>query len=251
MMEALYTDFPTIQWVILSYLLTITSLLLSVGRLADIRGKKKIYLIGFIVFTLGSALAGLSPNASWLIAFRVLQAVGAALVTALGAAIVTAAFPPTERGKALGIIGTIVSGGIATGPALGGLLIGTIGWRAIFFVNVPVGLIGVLMVRAFVLEDNPRGGQKFDFGGAGSLLVSLLSFLLALTLGQNLGFAAPLILGLFALAAIAIIIFLMIEYRVKHPMVNLDIFHSSIFSVSIVTAFMSFIALGAIFVGSG
>jgi EmrB/QacA subfamily drug resistance transporter len=248
MMEALNTDFPTIQWVILSYSLTVTSLLLSVGRLADIRGKKQIYLLGFVIFTLGSMLCGISPTAGWLVSFRVLQALGAAMVTALGAAIVTDAFPPTERGKALGVIGTIVSGGIAAGPALGGLLIGTIGWRAIFFVNVPVGIVGVWMVRAFVPHDQPPGQQTFDFGGAGSLLVSLLGLLLGLTLGQRLGFTAPLISGLFFLFILSLIIFLIIEWRVTQPMVDLRLFRSPIFSISVLTAFMSFSAIGAFFI---
>ncbi len=248
MMQALKTDFPTIQWVILSYLLTITSLLLSVGRLADIRGKKKIYLLGFIIFTLGSMLCGFSPRAGWLVAFRVIQAIGAAMVTGLGAAIVTEAFPPTERGKAMGLIGTIVSAGIAAGPALGGLLIGAIGWRAIFFVNVPIGVIGVLMVRAFVPDDKPAGRQQFDFGGAGALLISLLSFLLALTLGQRLGFDAPLIIGLLLGFGLFLIIFLLIEHKVTQPMVDLTMFRNSIFSVSILTGFMGFTTMGGIFI---
>ena len=156
LMAALKTNFPTIQWVILGYLLTVTCLLLSMGRLADIQGKKKIYLIGFVVFTLGSMLCGFSPSAGWLVAFRIIQAVGAAMVMALGSGIITDAFPPHERGKALGLMGTVVSVGIATGPALGGLLLGTVGWRAIFFVNVPIGIVGVFMVRAFVRQDTIR-----------------------------------------------------------------------------------------------
>ncbi len=248
MMQVLNTDFPTIQWVILSYLLTITSLLLSVGRLADIRGKKKIYLLGFIIFTLGSMLCGLSPSAGWLVAFRILQALGAAMVTALGAAIVTEAFPPTERGKALGISGTIVSVGIATGPALGGLLIGTIGWRAIFFVNVPVGIVGVMMVRAFVPPDNPTGHQRFDFGGAGTLLISLLSFLLALTLGQRWGFDSLFIIGLLLFFILSLFIFMLLEMKAPQPMVDLTMFQNSFFSIGVLTGFMSFIALGGSFI---
>ncbi|MBN1218531.1 MAG: MFS transporter [Anaerolineae bacterium] len=248
MMQALQTDFPTIQWVILGYLLVITCLLLSMGRLADIRGKKKVYLLGFVIFTLSSMLCGLAPGAGWLVAFRVIQAIGAAMVTALGMGIVTAAFPPQERGKALGIMGTIVSVGIAAGPALGGLLIGTVGWRAIFFVNVPVGIVGVLMVRAFVPDDIPTGRQRFDFAGAGALFIGLLSLLLALTLGQRLGFSAPLILALLVNFVLFLVLFLLVEGKVAQPIVDLSMFHNPLFSTSLLTGFMTFVALGSSFI---
>jgi EmrB/QacA subfamily drug resistance transporter len=246
--QALQTDFPTIQWVILGYLLTVTSLLLSVGRLADIHGKKRIYLLGFIIFTLASMLCGTSPTAGWLVAFRVVQAIGAAMVTGLGAGIITSVFPPSERGKALGIMGTVVSVGIATGPAVGGLLIGTVGWRAIFFVNVPIGIIGVLMIRTFVPADTPADQQQFDFGGAATLFISLLSLLLALTLGQRWGFDTPPIIALFFSFILFLAIFLLIESKVKQPMVNLTMFRNPLFSFSLLTGLMSFIALGGTFI---
>ncbi len=120
----LNTNFAVVRWVVLAYLLTLTTLLLSMGRLGDMFGKKPIFTAGFVVFTTGSVLCGLSSNIYALIAFRVLQAIGAAMTFALGMAIVTEAFPPEERGKALGISGTVVSIGIVVGPTLGGLLIG-------------------------------------------------------------------------------------------------------------------------------
>jgi EmrB/QacA subfamily drug resistance transporter len=170
------------------------------------------------------------------------------MVTALGAAIVTEAFPPTERGKALGFIGTLVSGGIATGPALGGLLIGTIGWRAIFFVNVPVGIVGVMMVRAFVPADTPAGQQRFDPAGAVTLFISLLSFLLGLTLGQRWGFGSLPVITLLFLFILFLIIFLIIETRVTQPMIDLTMFHNPLFRVGVITGFMSFVAMGGIFI---
>ena len=123
------TDFALVQWVVLSYLLTVTTLMLGVGRLADIYGKKPIYTAGFIIFTIGSVLCGLSPAIYTLIGFRVLQAVGASMIMALGMAIVTEAFPKSERGRALGISGTIVSVGIAVGPTLGGLIVQHLSWH--------------------------------------------------------------------------------------------------------------------------
>ncbi len=123
------TDFALVQWVVLSYLLTITTLMLGVGRLADMYGKKSIYMAGFIVFTIGSALCGLAPTIYALIGFRIIQGVGAVMVMALGMAIVTEAFPSSERGRALGITGTIVSVGIAVGPTLGGLIVKNLSWN--------------------------------------------------------------------------------------------------------------------------
>jgi MFS family permease len=123
LMQALDTQFAVVQWVVLSYLLTVTTSMPGIGRIADILGKKSIYTAGFVIFTSGSALCGLAPSVYWLIAFRVLQAVGAAMIMALGAAIVIEAFPPAERGKAMGTIGAVVSIGIIVGPAVGGVLI--------------------------------------------------------------------------------------------------------------------------------
>ncbi len=118
LVRALHSEFAVVQWVVLAYLLTITCTMAAIGRLADMVGKKTIYMLGFAVFTLGSTLCCLAPTVNWLIAFRVLQAFGAAMTMALGAAIVTEAFPPEERGRAMGLIGAIVSVGIVAGPAL-------------------------------------------------------------------------------------------------------------------------------------
>jgi len=120
LVRELATDFATVQWVVLAYLLTLTTLILGVGRLADMWGKKPIYITGFIVFTIGSVLCGLAPSVYWLIGFRVVQAVGGAMIMALGMAIVTESFPPSERGRALGLTGSMVSIGIVLGPTLGG-----------------------------------------------------------------------------------------------------------------------------------
>ena len=236
-------DFPTVQWVVLAYLLTLATLLLSVGRLADMIGKKPIYMVGFVVFTLGSALCGLAPDIHWLIGTRVFQAIGASMVLALGMAIVTEAFPPSERGKALGISGAIVSVGIVLGPTLGGLIIGSLSWRWIFFVNLPVGIVGTLMVLRFVPAIRPRGGQRFDYWGALTLLLSLLALLLGLTLGQRIGFGSAQVLGLIAAWAAFLIAFLLIESRSRQPMIDLQLFQNRLFSINLVTGFITFIAI--------
>jgi EmrB/QacA subfamily drug resistance transporter len=240
---AFQTDFALVQWVVLSYLLTVTTLMLGVGRLADIYGKKPIYTTGFIVFTVGSVLCGLSPTIYTLIGFRVLQAVGAAMVMALGMAIVTEAFPPSERGRALGISGTIVSVGIAVGPTLGGLIVKNLSWHWIFFVNLPIGIVGTWMVVRYVPAFKPPGGQRFDYLGALALCVSLLALLLALTFGQRVGFGDRSVLLLFGTWVVSLAAFIFIELHLDQPMIDLRLFRNTLFSVSLATGFMIFICL--------
>jgi EmrB/QacA subfamily drug resistance transporter len=239
----LNASFATVQWVVLAYLLTLATLLPSVGRLADMRGKKSIYVYGLGVFTVGSVLCGLAPTVGWLIAMRVVQAVGAAMILALGQAILTEAFPPSERGRALGISGAIVSIGIITGPTLGGLILGSLSWHWIFFVNLPVGILGVWIAMRSLPKSQPRGGQVFDIAGAAALFVALFALLMALTLGQGWGFGNVRILAMFAVAIGALFLFIAIERRVAQPVVDLNLFRNREFSVNIVTALIVFIAM--------
>jgi EmrB/QacA subfamily drug resistance transporter len=241
---ALQTDFATVQWVVLSYLLTITTLQAIVGRLADMYGRKIFYNSGFVVFTVGSLLCGLAPTVGWLIAARILQGVGAALILALGLAIVTDAFPPGERGRALGIAGSIVSIGIVTGPTLGGLIIENLSWHWIFFVNVPIGILGTYLAWRYIPVGRPLGGQQFDLGGAATLCVFLLSLLLGLTTGQRLGFTHPDTLRLFVIAAFFLAVFLILETRHPQPIVEPSLFRNALFRTNLITGFLVFIALG-------
>ncbi len=237
------TSFGVVQWVVLSYLLVQATLVLSLGRLGDMIGKKWIFTSGFAVFTVGSVLAGLSRTVSFLIAARVVQAVGAAMVFALAFAIVTEAFPPSERGRALGISGTVVSLGIIAGPVIGGLLIDAASWRWIFFVNLPVGIIGTITAARVVPNTKPGGGHRFDFVGAGLFLVALLSLLLGLTWGQAVGFTDPLILTLFIVATIAFVVFIAVERRVEEPMLDLTLFRDADLTSNLVTGFVTFVGI--------
>ncbi len=237
------TSFAATQWVVLAYLLTLATTLLGVGRLADIIGKKPIYVTGFMVFTLGSVLCGLAPTIGVLIAMRVIQAIGAAMVFSLGSAILTEAFPPQERGRALGISGAVVSIGIIAGPTLGGIILGSLSWHWIFFVNLPVGIVGTWLAWRSIPKTRPRGGQTFDFAGAITLFVALLALLLALTLGQSRGLLSPPILALFVLALVAFATFLWIEQRVAQPMIEPALFRDALFSANLATGFLTFMAL--------
>lgn len=240
----LNADFATVQWVVLAYLLTVATLLLSMGRLGDMIGKKPIYTAGFVVFTVGSVLCGLAPTVYALIGFRVVQAVGAAMMFALGMAIVTEAFPSNERGRALGMSGTVVSIGIVVGPTLGGLLIDALSWNWIFFVNLPVGIVGTLMAVRFVPALKPAGRQQFDYAGAATLFLSLLALLLALTLGQRLGFGDSRVLLLFCAWAVFLVSFLAIERRTSQPMIDLRLFQNKLFSINLATGLATFISMG-------
>lgn len=243
----LHTTFSTIQWVALGYLLTLATLTLGMGRLGDVMGKKKIFTSGFVLFILASALCGISTSVGWLIGFRVLQGVGSVMILALGAAILVEAFPFHERGKALGWIGTAVSAGVITGPVVGGLLISSFSWRAIFFVNVPVGIVGTYLAVRYVPDRPPIPGQRFDYPGAILLSGALFSLSLALTLGQELGFGSATIVALFTTAAILALAFVFVELRTENPMLQLRLFSSHMLSVSVTTGFLAFACLSSVF----
>lgn len=239
--KVMNTDFATTQWVVLSYLLIITTLLLSMGRLGDMVGKKPVYRTGFIVFTIGSLLCGLSNTIYTLIIFRGVQAIGAAMMMALGIAIITEAFPPQERGRALGIAGSLVSIGIVIGPVIGGFILEHLTWHWIFFVNLPIGVIGTIMVHRFVPDIEPSGKQQFDYKGAFILFISLSCLLLALTLGQQRGFVAPLPITLFVVWAITLLLFLYIESHTPHPMIALNMFQNHLLDINLLSGVLVFI----------
>ena len=237
------TNFQTVQWVVLAYLLTLATLLLSIGRWADMKGKKPIYTAGFVIFTAGSFLCGIAPSVYTLILFRVIQAIGATMILALGMAIVTESFPPSERGMALGISGTMVSVGIVIGPTVGGFIIDALSWNWIFFVNIPVGIIGTLMVIRNIPSLKPQAEQRFDVPGAICLFFTLLAFALSMTLGQSYGFADIRVLALFAISIICLITFIFIEGHIDQPMIDLNLFQNQILNTSLATGFLTFIAI--------
>lgn len=246
--EQLHTNFATVQWVVVAYLLVLASLMLGVARLGDMIGKKRIYMTGMIVFTTASVLCGLSPSIGFLIACRVIQGTGAVMIQALGMGLVTEAFPRSERGRALGIMGTVVSVGISVGPTVGGLLIGTVGWRAIFLVNLPVGIVGLVLVRRFVPDWRPPGGQRFDILGAVILLVTLVMLALGLTFGPESGWNSISILALLFGAGVGFVVFVIVEAHIDQPMVDLQLFRDTLFSVSLLTGFMVFVVIAGMFV---
>jgi EmrB/QacA subfamily drug resistance transporter len=247
MMQRLGASLVEMVWVIMAYILVSTVLLLTFGRIADMFGRTKLYNLGFVIFTMGSALCGLSLSATQLILSRLVQGSGAALMMVNSAAIITEVFPPNERGRALGINGiTWALGGIA-GPLLGGFILSLASWRWIFYINVPIGILGSLWGYVALKELTPRvARERFDAFGAATFSVGLVALLFALTRGIELGFGSWPILSLFALFAAMSAAFLVRERRASSPVLDLSLFGDRVFSFSVLAAMLQSLAMFAV-----
>jgi EmrB/QacA subfamily drug resistance transporter len=245
--QSLSASLAAVQWVPLAYLLVITSLVMGAARIGDVHGRKRAYLFGLGLFVAASLLCGLAWSIHWLIAFRALQGLGAVFVSALGGAIIAQTFPPNERGRALGVIASCVTLGVALGPSIGAFIIDWVGWRWMFLVNVPVGLTAMVVVTRLI-PDLPRAQTRLPFDWLGTLLIAaaLASFSLALTFGQRQGFTSLLSLGLFALAAVALLAFLLTETQVDAPVLELKMFANRPLSAGLSMSTLAFITLGGI-----
>ena len=242
----LQADLSTLQWVVTAYLLTISSLLPVFGRLADLLGRKRVFSLGFLVFTLGSVLCGLAGDIWFLIGMRILQAIGASMLMANSAALIIANFPPKERGRALGFTGTVVALGSLTGPALGGILVGFLNWRSIFYINLPIGILGYLAVRIILPQDKPQQDQEtFDFVGALFFTLGIISLMFAISNGQIWGWGSYQILGGVFLGTLSLAFFFHTELRVPNPMIDLSLFRIRPFFIGNITGLLSFVAMFA------
>lgn len=246
-LPALQTDFridlTTVEWVVVAYLLVVGSLLLPVGRLGEVATFKRVYLVGFGIFTVASVLCGASPNISALVGFRVVQAIGASMIMAMGPAIVARTFPPNERGRALGLNGVSVSIGLSLGPALGGLLTQAATWRAIFLINAPIGVIAILWAARTLPAEERGRGQSFDVVGAMLSGVALFALLLALSEGQEWGWTSPVIAGLAAAFIVLGAAFVLVERRSLQPMIDLALFKIRPFTAGLASVVVAFAGL--------
>ena len=258
-----------VQWVVSSYLLCVSATLLVWGRLSDLYGRKPFFVAGLAVFTLGSLLCGLSGSLPALVASRVAQGLGAAMAMALVQGIVTAAFPPAERGKALGFIGSVVAVGSLVGPSLGGLFVATAGWRSIFFINVPIGLAGIALTFAVMpgsrasgvavmpgsrasgvaVMPDPRNaagpaGESRSFNWAGALLfvLAISAFFAGLLSFQEGLLPGSLALGAMALAMLLFLAFLRAERR-GPALVERSLFSSRVFTMGVIDSSLSYVAM--------
>jgi EmrB/QacA subfamily drug resistance transporter len=233
-----------VEWVITIYLLVVSGLLLSVGRLGDLRGHRSVYATGFVVFLLGSALCGLAPSVGFLIGARGAQALGASMLFANSPAILTKSFPAEMRGRALGLQATMTYLGLTVGPSIGGWLTTALGWRSVFYINLPVGLLALVLALRFVPRDAGSGAAEgFDLRGAVTFTAGLVALLLALNQGHAWGWAAPATLGLLAASVVLLIAFLRHERRVPSPMVDLSLFRRRTFSAAAGSALLNYVCV--------
>lgn len=242
---ALGSDLSTAQWVITAYLLIITSLLPLAGRLGDIFGRRLVYGFGFLCFTTGSLLCGLAGSIELLIASRMVQAIGASALMANGAAIAVSFFPPSERGKVLGMIGTAVAVGTLTGPSLGGVLVEQLNWHWVFWAKIPVGIIGFLGVYFVLPKDAGARHETVDVIGALLFTAGMGSFLLVLSHGMEWGIRTGAVQSLLLMSIAAFALFTWHEARVRHPMLDLRIFRNWPFLVGNLSGMLSFMAMFA------
>ncbi|MDX9821141.1 MAG: MFS transporter, partial [Syntrophales bacterium] len=243
--KAFAVETSVVLWVTVVYLLVSVSLMLTVGRLGDVLGRKKIYAMGFALFTVGLAFCSLSQSIVQLILSRMLQGVGAAMIISLGTAIVTAAFPTAERGKALGLLGAVVSAGLLTGPLLGGFLLDLLDWRAIFYTRIPISIIGTVMACRLLKEQTGRRkGFFFDWLGAVLLCAFLTSLILFFNLGGKWGYLSARAAALAGAAILSLVSFIFQERRAAEPTVDLDLFKDRVFACANLSLGFMFFALG-------
>jgi EmrB/QacA subfamily drug resistance transporter len=236
----------TIVWVSLAFILASTSFLLILGRAGDVFGRKRLYLGGTVVFTLGLIFCALSQNISQLIFFRVVQAIGAAMSMACGAAIVTEAFPQNERGLGMGLLALSVSVGLISGPVLGGFLLEWLDWRSLFYMRIPVGLIVLLMAQVYLKKDHRRIEKiKFDLWGTFFSSGGLACFMIGVNQLNRFGLKSSQFYLLMGLGLLSLIIFIFVEKQALDPIVDLSLFNNRVFSAAVAGLFLMFLTYSA------
>jgi len=239
--EQYQVSISAVSWVSAAYLLVISSLLLSVGRLGDMLGYKGMYAVGYAIFGLGSLFCGLSPNLPALIGSRVLQGTGAAVLMAIGPALITTSFPGNQRGRALGLQATLTYTGLTIGPSLGGWVAGQFGWHWVFLINVPIAIAGAALALTRLRPAGSRTRQEFDLLGAFLFTVGLTSLLIALNEAETWGWSRP-TYGLILVGLILISCFIWHEGRTAHPMLPLSLFRLPAFSGGVAAALLQYAA---------
>ncbi len=232
--DAFAASFQQVQWVVLAYLLAITTLIVSVGRLGDLTGRRRLLLAGIVLFTLASALCAMAPTLGWLLAARAAQGLGAAVMMALTMAFVGAAVAKARVGSAMGLLGTMSAVGTALGPSLGGALIDGFGWQAIFVVNVPLGIVAWALARRYLPADRRASHAepvRFDHGGTLLLALTLAAYALAMTIGR--GHFGVVNLALLAAAAGGVVLFVRRQTRAPSPLIRVALFRNRVLRASL------------------
>jgi len=243
------TDLPTTQWVIVAYALTISALLVPMGRISDILGRKRIYIVGFSIFTIGALLSALSFTVTILILSRVLMGVGTSMIQGPSMAIMLSAFPNNERGKALGLQMSAVGTGSVAGPALGGVIVSAFGWRGIFLATTILGLISIIAAALTLRSDTKqRRKSKSPFDWLGALLSAglLVLFLLAMSNGPKIGWTSLYVIGSITGALLLLGFFVWWELRTAAPMLNVRYFKHRNFSIGVISRFVTFMGMSSV-----
>jgi EmrB/QacA subfamily drug resistance transporter len=235
-----------VEWVLIAYLVVIAATLLTFGRLADLVGRERVWMAGIAVFTVGSLLCGVAPLLSLLVVARALQGLGGALIFAPSIALIVDAFPRSERGKALGMHVVIVSLGISTGPTLGGLITEHLSWRWIFFVNLPLGVAGVLVAWRLLPFRPPPGRGRFDPPGALAFAVGLAALCLGLSFGREWGWTSARSLAVLVVAAAGLIAAVQVERRRHDPLLDIRLVASRVLGSALLSFLLSMLALFAV-----
>jgi EmrB/QacA subfamily drug resistance transporter len=232
-----------LQWVIDAYTLVLASLLMLGGSIGDRIGRRRTFQTGLVLFGAGSLLCSIAPTTGWLIAFRALQAVGGSMLNPVAMSIITNVFTErAERAKAIGVWGSVIGLSMALGPLLGGLLVDTVGWRSVFWLNVPVAVAVVVLTARFVPESRAPRARRFDPAGQLSMIVLLAGVTFGIIEGPGLGWGSPLIVGSFAAAAAALVVLLVVESRRTDPLLDPRFFASIPFSAATLIAVAAFAA---------
>lgn len=233
-------NFSSLQWVLNAYTLVYAVMLLPVSNLGDRFGRKSIFISGLMIFIVGSLAAGLATNDLWLNIFRGFQGIGGAAMMSLSLSIVTAAFPNNQRGLALGVWSSAVGLAISSGPLIGGMLVDSFGWRAIFLINIPIGVLAIIMGTIFIEEKGVREKQPFDFFGLIFSTVMIFSLILGLIQKEThseYSWTNWQIMTLLCVAVLSFVLFILSEKKVKNPMIDLSIFKSKTFIGANIAAF--------------
>jgi EmrB/QacA subfamily drug resistance transporter len=237
-----------LEWTVNAYALTFAVLMLTGGKLADFLGRKRIFLIGLVIFTASSLACGLATSGGMLIGARTVQGVGAALMMPATLSIISATFPPRQRGMAIGIWAGVSAMALAIGPLIGGVITEHIDWSWIFFVNVPIGVLGFLVAWVVIRESRDTSAdQRLDFPGLVTSGVGLFALTFALIEANAYGWTDPVIIGLFVLAAVALVGFVLLEMRQRSPLLDLSLFRSSTFAGANVVALLVTLAMFGVF----
>ena len=245
--DALNAGTTELQWVLNGYLLAVASLILIGGSLGDRYGHRRMFVIGTVWFTIASILCAFAPDVNWLIAFRILQGVGAALLTPESLAIIESVFHPEDRGKAIGAWSALGGIAAAVGPVLGGWLIDISGWRSVFLLVVPLSVVVIAMGVAHIPTTESRRDEPLDIAGAGAIFAALGLTTYSLIQGPVLGLFHPTVLWTFITGCGALVAFVVIESRVAHPMVPLIMFRNRLFTVGNILTFVVYAGLGGSF----